>query len=147
MTGSKDFLNLILSDKSFRMRKIILSFLALSGFLAILSAQNPMAVFKIHPLAIHEKPVNPLIYGNFIELGLARQIEGLWAEKLYNASFEEVPPLKSYLYDWLGKSPADDLSREKWWHSGYETNDWYVWPPVAEVRLRTNRYWNFHHGL
>ncbi|MCX6226839.1 MAG: hypothetical protein NTV01_19175, partial [Bacteroidia bacterium] len=129
------------------MKKIILFFLVQSFFNAILTAQNPTAVYKIHPQPIHEKPVNPLIYGNFIELGLARQIEGLWAEKLYNASFEDVPPLKSYMYDWLGKSPADDLSREKWWHSGYEINDWYVWPAVAEVKQGTNRYWNFHHGL
>ena len=105
MSGTKDFLNLILSDQSFGMKKLILCFLALSGFLAILADQNPLAVFKIHSQATHEKPVNPLIYGNFIELGLARKIECLWVEKLYNASFKEVPPLKSYMYDWLGKSP------------------------------------------
>ncbi len=110
-------------------------------------AQIASASYKITSRQINERPVNPLIYGNFIELGLGRQIEGLWAEKLYNASFEEVPPLKANLWDWLGKTAADNLSKEKWWHSGYEINDWYTWPASDEVRYGINRYWNFHHGL
>jgi alpha-L-arabinofuranosidase len=110
-------------------------------------AQIASASYKITSRQINERPVNPLIYGNFIELGLGRQIEGLWAEKLYNASFEEVPPLKANLWDWFGKTAADNLSKEKWWHSGYEINDWYTWPASDEVRYGINRYWNFHHGL
>jgi hypothetical protein len=57
------------------MNKITLCFLIHAGFLAVLSALNPTAIYRIFPQAIHEKPVSPLIYGNFIELGLARQIE------------------------------------------------------------------------
>ena len=110
-------------------------------------AQIASASYKITSRQINERPVNPLIYGNFIELGLGRQIEGLWAEKLYNASFEEVPPLKANLWDWLGKTAADNLSKEKWWHSGYEINEWYTWPASDEVKQGINRYWNFHHGL
>jgi hypothetical protein len=110
-------------------------------------AQIASASYKITSQQINEKPINPLIYGNFIELGLGRQIEGLWAEKLYNASFEEVPPSKANLWDWLGKSAADNLSKEKWWHSGYEINEWYTWPASDEVKQGINRYWNFHHGL
>ena len=129
------------------MKTFLIVCLIQAGLISILSAQNPVAVYKIYPEVNRSKPVNPLIYGNFVELGLARQIEGLWAEKLYNASFEDVPSLKPNLYDWLGRTPADDLSREKWWHSGYEINNWYIWPASPDVKQETNRYWNFHHGL
>ncbi len=129
------------------MKRIALLCLIQAGLHLGLSAQNPSAFYQLLPLAVNEKPVSQLIYGNFIELGFARQIEGLWSEKLYNASFEEVPPLKEHMYGWLGRSPDDDLSIEKWWHSGYEVNDWYVFPDNEMVRRGNNRYWNFHHGL
>jgi hypothetical protein len=53
------------------MKKISLWFLVQPGFLAIIFEQNPTAVCKIYQKAIREMPVNPLIYLNFIELGLA----------------------------------------------------------------------------
>ncbi len=128
--------------------KRLLTFIIMQvAIVSLLQAQNQTAFYRISPKSLIEKPVNSLIYGNFIELGLARQIEGLWAEKLYNSSFEEVPPLKANLWDWLGKTPNDNLSLEKWWHSGYETNAWYTWPASEEVKFGINRYWNFHHGL
>lgn len=129
------------------MKIFILCFLVVVLSVSAIPAQVPRASYKVLPAVMQERPVNPLIYGNFLELGIGRQIEGLWAEKLYNASFEEVPPLKDNVYEWIAKSPNDDLSGEKWWHSGYETNDWYVVPVNAEVKYLTNRYWNFHHGL
>jgi alpha-L-arabinofuranosidase len=129
------------------MKRFIRWCLAFGCVIPGLHAQTPAAVYRILPEAMNERPVNPLIYGNFIELGLGRQIEGLWAEKLYNASFEEVPPLKENLYGWLGKSAEYDLTQEKWWHTGYETCDWYCLPETDEIKYGNNRYWNFHHGL
>ena len=129
------------------MNKLVSVLLVQAGFSLGLIGQNPVVSFTCKPVLLTEKGVSPLIYGNFIELGLGRQIEGLWSEKLYNASFEEVVPLKRYMFDWLGKTPEDTLSHEKWWHSGYEVNDWYVHPSNEWVMPASNRYWNFHHGL
>jgi alpha-L-arabinofuranosidase len=129
------------------MKKFLLSFLALWAVCSMAPAQKPAAAFRVTSQRVNEKPVNPLIYGNFIELGLGAQIEGLWAEKLYNASLEEVVPFKENLWEWIGRKPTDDLRGEKWYHSGYEINNWYVFPVLPEVRMGANRYWNFHHGL
>jgi len=129
------------------MRRLLLLLLLQAGFLPMLHGQAPQALFKIHPQPENQKPSSPLIFGNFIELGFARQIEMLWAEKLYNASFEEVPPISENVYGWLGKGRDADFSREKWWHNGYEVKDWYAWPKDPKVIIGKNRYWNFHHGL
>lgn len=96
---------------------------------------------------LNAKPVSRFIYGNFIELGFGRQIEGLWNQKLYNASFEDIPPFKSPHWGWLSSTPDDDLTTEPWWHTGYEENPWYTYPKEANVIIDYNRYWNFHHGL
>lgn len=118
-----------------------------AGCLSILPGQAPRGEYKIFPEPVNEKPSSPLIFGNFIELGLGRQIEMLWAEKLCNASFEEVPPISENVFGWLGKGRDSDFTKEKWWHSGYEVQEWYTWPKVPEVVSGRNRYWNFHHGL
>ena len=98
----------------------------------------------ILPEALASKPISPLLYGNFIELGLGRQVDGLWSEMLYNRSFEEVPqPPLGYL-GWLGRNPEDDLAQEPWWHSGYERPPWlasgeagkYVWNPNVKYWMR-----------
>ena len=129
------------------MKKLILPCLLLLVSVSLLMAQNPVAAYRVHATNINERPVNPLIYGNFIELGLGAEINGLWSEKLFNASFEEVVPLKENLWEWIGRKPGDDLRTDSWYHSGYETCDWYVYPAKPEVKRGTNRYWNFHHGL
>lgn len=102
---------------------------------------------RVFPETLSDTPSSPLIFGNFIESGFGRQVPGLWAEKLFNPSFENVPPLKDHVWGWLGRQPGDDLTREDWWHSGYEENAWYVPPgnPLASYGHR--RHWDFHHGL
>ena len=74
-------------------------------------AQIQVGNYKISPEQINPKPISPMIYGNFIEQGFGRQIEGMWAQKLYNPSFEIVEPFKTATWGWLGKTPADDLSK------------------------------------
>jgi alpha-L-arabinofuranosidase len=105
------------------------------------------ARFRIASEELVAQPISPLIYGNFIESGFGRQVDGMWAELLANRSFEEVTPLKESVWDWLARRPGDDLSREPWWHSGYEEHPWYLAPGNAEARLEHPRYWDFHHGL
>lgn len=93
------------------------------------------------------KPVNPLIYGNFIESGLGHQVDRMWSELLFNRSFEEITPYKRPMWDWLSRGPGDDLSKEDWWHSGYEENHWYLAAGNPEARLEYLPYWDFHHGF
>jgi alpha-L-arabinofuranosidase len=70
---------------------------------------------------IVDKPVSPMLYGNFIELGFGRS-ENAWSEMLYNRSFEEEKP---YICDWVSFDfPSKE--QENWWHSGYETPEWYL---------------------
>lgn len=115
-----------------------------------LTAQTPEAKYRIFPDPVNSIAVSPLIYGNFIELGFGRQIEGLWAEKLNNPSFEEVAPYKTVggLIRWLKKRPGEDLTKEEWWHSGYEESPWYeTLLDGQEIQIAYNRYTNFYHGL
>jgi alpha-N-arabinofuranosidase len=90
---------------------------------------------SVSPFELVEKPVNPMIYGNFIELGFGRQVEGMWAEMFFNRSFEEVPAYRPNHWGWLRRGPEDDLSKEVWWHSGYEENRWYLVPGVEDTAL------------
>jgi alpha-L-arabinofuranosidase len=114
----------------------------------VLSAQKPAAVFKVTSGIVNPKPVSRLIYGNFIELGFGRQIEGMWSEKLFNASFEEITPYKSSMWSYLRRTPEDDLTKKPWWHSGYEEDPWYsVLADGKDVAINYRRYGGFYHGL
>ena len=52
------------------------------------------------------KPISPMLYGNFIESGFGRQLDGMWAEMLFNRSFEEIPPFKDPVWGWLNRNPT-----------------------------------------
>ena len=41
-----------------------------------------------------QKPVDRRIFGNFIESGFGRQVNGMWSEMLYNRAFRDVPAIK-----------------------------------------------------
>lgn len=86
------------------------------------------------------RPISPWIYGNFIESGFAHQVDGMWAELLWNRSFEEIPPYSAPLWEWLERKPGDDLTREPWWHSGYEEHEWRLEPsnPLATLTYESN---------
>jgi len=102
---------------------------------------------EITPKIIVSKPVSPLIYGNFIELGLGHQVDRLWAELLWNRSFEEITPYKPYVWDWLSRTPSDNLTKEAWWHSGYEENRWYVDAANPDAEMLPRPFWGFRHGV
>jgi len=120
---------------------LFLLFLFISG---CIHAQTGTTLF-IRADTLNPKPVSRLIYGNFIELGFARQIEGLWNQKLYNASFEDIPEHRNH-WEWINRSKKDNLNKEVWWHNGYEENLWYIFPEEAVANIQINRYW-MHHGL
>jgi alpha-L-arabinofuranosidase len=102
---------------------------------------------EISPRVIVTKPVSPLIYGNFIELGFAHQVDRMWAELLWNRSFEEIAPYKLYVWDWLSRRPSADLAGEPWWHSGYEEDGWYVDPSNPDASVSPRPFWGFRHGV
>ncbi|HOW72051.1 MAG TPA: hypothetical protein PKY77_15735 [Phycisphaerae bacterium] len=97
--------------------------------------------------ALCAKPVSPILYGNFIESGFGRQVDGMWSEMLYNRSFEAVTPLKSSVWGWLQRKPGDVLANEVWHHSGYEESPWYLAESNPAASLGYPRYGRFHHGL
>jgi alpha-L-arabinofuranosidase len=133
------------------------SFSGLCIFLAIFCLAAPPILLsssgqerfevEITPRVIVTKPVSPLIYGNFIELGLGHQVDRMWAELLWNRSFEEMTPLKPYVWDWISRTPSDDLTKEAWWHSGYEEDHWYVDAANGDAEMRPRPFWGFRHGV
>jgi len=133
-------------------KSIIIRCLVVSVFIGIsivlANAQTPVGRYKISPDHLNTKPISPMIYGHFIELGFGRQIEGMWSEKLYNPSFEIVEPFKVSTWGWLSRTAADDLSKEKYWHSGYEECKWFaVLRNGQKIPITYARYSGFYHGL
>jgi alpha-N-arabinofuranosidase len=116
----------------------------LASFEPQTSSSGQVPVFTIFPIPTVEKPVNPLIYGNFIEVGFGRQTDGMWSELLYNRSFEVFEPAN---LNYINHKAGDDLSHEPWYHSGYEEKPWYVASNNPEAEFTLNRFWAFRHGL
>lgn len=81
--------------------------------------------YFIKDSAIVDKPVSPLLYSSFLELGWGRSTDNMWAELLYNRSFEED---EARLGDYAGGGLVKDVkvAKENWWHSGYEAAHWYL---------------------
>ena len=105
------------------------------------------AQVKVLPKEITDLPISPLIYGNFIESGFGRQVDGMWSELLFDRSFEGPKPYKWPTWGWLRRKHEDDLTKEDWWHSGYEECPWYVDAGNPEARVEYPRHFGFHHGL
>jgi len=138
-------------------RNFNFSLLGFGLFLAILCSAAPPILpsspgqerfeVEITPKIIVTKPASPLIYGNFIELGLGHQVDRMWGELLWNRSFEEIAPYTPYVWDWLSRRASDDLTKEAWWHSGYEEDKWYIDPANADAEMLPRPFWGFRHGV
>ena len=109
----------------------------ISGFSAAAIEQEN---FAITPETYSDKPISPLLYSNFIELGYGIQVEPMWAEMLWNRSFEKFVPYKGINITWFDlwndakdhkKGYKTDWSKEDWYHSGYEHNAWFAAPGKA----------------
>ena len=118
-------------------------------FLIISTLSVPTIHAQIQPFTIKnivtvDKPVSPILYGNFVEMGFGR-CENLWAEMLYNRSFEEDNP---YTPDWVQfTKPKKEM--EDWWHSGYEQQPWYFTRSSQDTlsTFKKNRgYWPACHS-
>lgn len=124
------------------MKKVLL-FILIIILAEYVNAQKGITLF-VRNDTVNPKPVSPMIYGNFIEMGFGKQIDGLWGQKLYNGSFERVPP---YDWGWIGRSPKDDITKETWWHTGYEDPSWYLYPEDSQLKIEYLRYGGFYQGL
>ena len=47
-----------------------------------------------------KEPISRDIFGNFIESGFGRQVNGMWSEMLYNRAFRKVPEYKYATWEW-----------------------------------------------
>lgn len=81
--------------------------------------------------AIVNKPVSPLLYSSFLELGWGRSTDNMWAELLYNRSFEED---EAVLGDYAGGGLVKNVNKAtaEWWHTGYEAAKWYLQKDAAD---------------
>lgn len=93
---------------------------------------------------LHERPISPLLCGNFIELGYGIQTEPMWGEMLFNGSFEKFAPYHWINKDWYDLFKKDgngetvyekDWRKFDWYHSGYEHNAWFAAPNDVETCL------------
>jgi alpha-L-arabinofuranosidase len=109
---------------------------ALSADLLRSAPDAPVAV-RISSRRLSEVPIERTIFGQFIEAGFGRQVEGMWAEMLYNRSFQTIPPFSQWTWDWLGLKPEAYNPAAPFWHSGYEENDWELTAPNNSTRSRT----------
>lgn len=88
-----------------------------------------------------KEPAGRRIFGNFIESGFGRQVNGMWSEMLYNRAFRDVPTIKIATWEWLGLDKEHYNSNAPFWHSGYEENDWEViGAPEQEHTCGTHTY-------
>ncbi len=103
-------------------RKNIVSFFCLLLLFHISFGQN---TYYVKDSVIVNKPVSPLLYSSFLELGWGRSTDNMWAELLYNRSFEENDAV---LGDYAGGGLLANVDTKKatWWHSGYEAAKWYL---------------------
>lgn len=81
--------------------------------------------------AIVNKPVSPLLYSSFLELGWGRSTDNMWAELLYNRSFEEDEATLGG-YAGGGLVSKVNTSAAHWWHDGYEAAKWYLHKDSAD---------------
>lgn len=91
----------------------------------------------VTPQALTVTPISPLLYGGFIELGYGIQVEPMWAEMLWNRSFEPWTPYRDINTSWydlwhdetdVSQGFKTDWTGEDWYHSGYEHNAWFAAP-------------------
>lgn len=97
--------------------------------------------YKVTLEEISKRPISPLLYGNFIELGYGCQADVMWSEMLFNRSFESFYPYRSINKAWYDlyfdeqypeKGYETDWSKFDWYHTGYEHNEWFAAPGVPD---------------
>lgn len=135
-------------------RTTFAAFAFMTGAAPLFAADDPMTQRNPEPFSVHAdkllsvRPISPLIYGNFIELGLGRQSDGMRAQMLFNSSFEDIPPFKPAFFDpgCLDHGPEGYGPSADYWHSGYEQAEWYSYSSSGKGPVKRNAYGGFFHG-
>ncbi|MDO8685238.1 MAG: hypothetical protein Q7J78_01045, partial [Clostridiales bacterium] len=104
---------------------------------AIRNEMTSLLKLKVSEKRTSQLPISRLVLGNFIENGFGRQINGMWAEMIYNRSFRDIPPYSKETWTWLGFEPQYYNSNAPFWHSGYEECDWELIAPDNSFKRRT----------
>jgi hypothetical protein len=101
-------------------------------FLFLTHAAFAQNTYYVTNKVIVDKPVSPLLYSSFLELGWGRSTDNMWSELLYNRSFEENDAM---LGDYAGGGLLANVDPKKapWWHSGYEAAKWYLHKDAADT--------------
>jgi len=68
-----------------------------AGFNAAAAARGADAVLLVSARPLHSRRINPMLFGNFIEL-LDDLCPGMWAEMLNDRGFEGVVPAEKWVY-------------------------------------------------
>ena len=92
--------------------------------------QSGLKVFRVTRNRLNPTPVSKMLCGNFIEVGFGYQVEAMYAEMLFNRSFEKACPITPQTYDWFGgwDVVGNDWSEQEWHHSGYAHPRWFACP-------------------
>lgn len=86
-------------------------------------------------------PSDRRIFGNFIEAGFGRQVDGMWSEMLFNRAFRKIPPYQNPTWEWLGIEESLYNEKAPFWHSGYEEADWKpIGTPVLDHTCGTHTF-------
>jgi hypothetical protein len=96
---------------------------------------NPATV-SVSRERLSSLPTPRLVLGNFVELGLGRQVSGMWSEMLFNRSFCTIPPATPIIWEWLRLDSPFYNARAPFWHSGYEQMDWEPLDGSESFRIR-----------
>ncbi len=129
-----------INDKC-KMKLILYSIIVIFFCSNKIAFSQGVSCYKITNVEISKKPISPLLYGNFIELGYGCQADVMWSEMFFNRSFESFYPYRSINKDWYDlyydehhpeKGYEKDWSKFDWYHSGYEHNEWFAAPGIPD---------------
>lgn len=97
------------------------------------SANSSKDIYYITNTPKVNKPISPLLFSSFIELGWGSSTQMMRAELLYNRSFEEIEPR---LGEYAGGVLVKDIDKSKalWWHDGYDAPSWYLHKDISDEK-------------
>ena len=93
---------------------------------------KPLPVVHVTRNPIHPEPISPFQYGQFIE-HLCTLVPGMWAEKLYDGSFEGLTP---YKFVYLKET---DFQEKPWYPVGATNRGEFASDPSTKISGKVSR--------
>ena len=91
-----------------------------------------VSVIKVTRDRLHAEPINPFQYGQFIE-HLCTLVPGMWAEKLYDGSFEGLSP---YKFVYLKET---DFKEKPWYPTGATNRGEFALDPETKISGKVSK--------